>query len=140
MDNTNIEDKAKLLAKAQSGMLEDMKARQIGAIIWDNTRAGFHYLPEISISDGDKTETVNITGLYACNNTLYLIEEGEKAAEISNFYTEGVEVAPTVVTLSPNSAESIFGNPEKNRKFSTGGTLEEWLVIADCYFEALAEA
>lgn len=138
MDNTN-QDKSRLLNNAKDGLISDMEARQIGAIIWDNSRAGFHYLPEITVNEDGKKKTVRITGLYVYDKTLYIIDEGEKAADINNFYTQGVDVVPTVVTLSPDSALNTFGNPSSNENFQTGGSLEEWLVIADCYFEALAE-
>lgn len=54
-------------------------------------------------------------------------------------YTPDVDVPPVVVTLSEKKAEEVLGDPTERRGFTTEGTVEEWTVIADCYFETLAE-
>ena len=55
------------------------------------------------------------------------------------FYDDNTEVKPTVVTLTPDMAEKSLGNPDREDGYTRQGTLEEWTVIADAYFEALAE-
>lgn len=138
MENTKVA--ASSVAEAKQNIILDMAAQQIGAIIWNNDTAGFHFIPEVMLSDenGDPV-TVKITGLYAYKNTLYLIRQGNPKAKISLFYTPGVDVSPTVVTLDENKAVKALGDPANAKGFTTEGTTEEWLAIADCYFEALAE-
>ena len=57
-----------------------------------------------------------------------------------SFYRPGVDVRPVVVTLSEAKAGELFGVPSEEKGFTTRGTLEEWVAVADCYFEALAES
>lgn len=131
-----------LLLKAKEQMLEDMKTREIGAIIWSVPDAGFHYIPEIMVTsqrDG-KTRTARITGLYCYKGTLYAIEEDMAGVSIDEFYRPGIDVPPIVVTLSEMKASEQFGTPSEAKGFTTQGSLEEWVAIADCYFEALAES
>lgn len=130
-----------LFNKAKDRLLEDMKDKEIGAIIWDNASAGFHFIPEIvyTVPGSEETMTVRVTGLYRYEATLYLIIEDVADISISDFYNEGTEVAPVVVTLSESVAKKDLGDPAKEKGFTTQGTLEEWLAIADCYFEALNE-
>lgn len=129
-----------LLEKAKSQMAQDMKARDLGAIIWDNARAGFHYIPEIVITDpaDGRTRTVRVTGLYLFEDRIYAIEE-DAGVNVRHFYRPGIDVPPTVVTLSPSKADEEFGMPTAQKGFTDRGTLEEWVAVADCYFEALAE-
>lgn len=140
MENTK-NDVAVLLDNAKTGIMENMKDKGIGAIIWDNSQAGFHFLPEILHhgEDGGKERTARITGLYRYNGILYLIEEDRSGVSLKDFYTPGVDVPPVVVTLTDDVASRELGDPEKEKGYTTQGTLEEWLVIADCYFEALNE-
>ncbi len=133
------QNEPQLLENAKEAIVKDMNARGIGAIIWDLSSAGFHYIPEITIGEGEKSLTKRITGLYCYNGVLYLIEEEKGDINVDQFYKPGIEAQPTVVTLTPDSALENIGNPENKPGFATGGSLEEWLVIADCYFEALAE-
>ena len=130
-----------LIGKAISQLIEDMKSREIAAILWDNATAGFHYIPEISLKQekSDKPEVIRIMGLYRYNDALYLVEEGMAPVELTEFYTDGVQVPPTVVTLTEDSAREHLGDPEGKPGYTRNATNEEWLVIADCYFEALAE-
>lgn len=138
MENTKVA--ASSVAEAKQNIILDMANQQIGAIIWNNDTAGFHFIPEVMLSDeNDDPVTVKITGLYAYKDKLYLIKQGNLKAKISNFYTQGVEVPPTVVTLDENKAVKALGDPTATKGFTTEGTTEEWLAIADCYFEALAE-
>ncbi len=139
MGNNNT-SASKLFSEAINRLKEDMQAREIGAIIWDNASAGFHYIPETTVTakNGDK-KVIRVMGLYIFNNTLYLIEEGTAPVELTEFYTDGVEVPPTVVTLTEDSAMRHLGDPSKEKGYTTSATDEEWLAIADCYFEALAE-
>lgn len=132
---------AGLLANAKKELMENMVERNYGAIIWDLASAGFHYIPEIvhHSQEKDKTRVARITGLYAYNGQLYLIEEERSGVSVDEFYNPQTEVKPTVVTLTPDKAESELGNPESRKGFTQQGSLEEWLAIADCYFEALAE-
>lgn len=114
-----------------------MLARNMAAIIWDLSSAGFHYLPSITLDDG---RVVRVSGLYVYDNELYVIDEDCRRAEMSNFYNPDTEVAPTVVCLTPNVASGDLGVPTPEDGFTQGGSMEEWLVIADCYFEALNES
>lgn len=126
------------LTKARKDLAADMEARGIGAIIWDNATAGFHYLPEIAVPENKKEdETLTIEGLYLYEGKVYLIVEGKSTVSIDNLYDADTEVRPTVVTLGPSDAVRLIGNPKTHRGYITGGTTEEWLTIADCYFEAL---
>ncbi len=125
-----------LLDKAKKDMIADMESRQIGAILWDNATAGFQYLPVATLASG---KVVNISGLYHYGDDLYLVEEDNPRADINHFYDEDTEVKPTVVCLSASVAEGDLGNPATEDGFTLDGTMEEWLAIADCYFQALAE-
>ncbi len=125
-----------LLAQAKSNLMADMRNRDIAAIIWDNATAGFHYLPVATTAEG---KVVNVSGLYAYGDDLYLIEEDCPKANIDHFYDQDSQVRPTVVTLTPSVAARDFGTPDAAEGFILTASLEEWLAIADCYFEALAE-
>lgn len=137
----NNEAVADLLAKAKSDLRADMEARGIGAIIWDLSDAGFQYLPELSLptDDPEKPEVVGITGLYNNGEELYLIEEGKSGVSVNEFYNPDDEVKPTVVTISPDRAKELFGKADNRKGFTLDGDLEEWLAVADCYYEAIAE-
>lgn len=132
---------AKLLQNARIELLDNMKQRNIGAVIWNLQTAGFHYVPEIvhHSEDKDKTRVARITGLYAYADRLWLIEEERADVSVDDFYNPDTEVRPTVVTLTPDKAAESLGDPEARKGFTMQGSLEEWLTIADCYFEALAE-
>ncbi|MDE7159580.1 MAG: hypothetical protein K2O24_01855 [Muribaculaceae bacterium] len=125
-----------LLDKAKKDMIADMESRQIGAILWDNATAGFHYIPVATLPSG---KVVNITGLYHYGDDLYLVEEENPRADINNYYNHDTEVKPTVVCLSDTVARGDLGNPGEEDGFTLDASMEEWLAIADCYFEALAE-
>lgn len=129
-----------LLDKAKSQMAQDMKARELGAVIWDNASAGFHFIPELIINDPKtgKPRTVRVTGLYLFEDNVYAIEE-DTGINVRHFYTPGIDVPPTVVTLSPSKADEEFGMPTQEKGFTIEGSLEQWVAVADCYFEALAE-
>lgn len=138
MENTKNE--ATLFADAKHALLEDMKSREIGAIIWNNATAGFPYLPEIvhhSTKDPEKTRVAQIMGLYRYNGVLYLIEEDRAPIKFNDFWNQDTEAAPTVVTLSEDIARKDLGDPEAVKGYTTQGTLEEWTAIADCYYQAL---
>lgn len=139
---THDNDTPRLLEKAMEKMTEDMKARGIGAMIWSIPETGFHYIPEIvvSSSDGSPERTARITGLYVFRGTVYAIEEDKSGVSTDSFYRPGVDVRPVVVTLSETKAGELFGVPSEEKGFTTQGTLEEWVAVADCYFEALAES
>ncbi len=137
MNNTNTNA---LLDQAKGRMVDDMKGRQIGAIIWSLESAGFHYIPEIVVSDTDgNPKTIRVTGLYRYDGKLYAIEEGAPHTDMEDFYRPGIDVPPVVVTLTEDKANELLGDPEDDAAYTTLGTLEEWVAIADCYFEALAE-
>lgn len=138
---THANENNQLLLKAKSQMAEDMKAREIGAIIWSVADAGFHYIPEIVVTDpkDGSTRTVRVTGLYLYKDEIYAIEEDKAGISTDEFYRVGVDVPPVVVTLSPLKAEERIGKPTEEKGYTTQGTLEEWVAIADCYFEALNE-
>lgn len=130
-----------LFGKAKQDLYEDMESRGIAAILWDNSMAGFDYLPEINLAEDDEEmpDTVRVMGLYAFEGTLYLIEEDKAHINLNEFYNPDSEVKPVVVTLSADSALKELGNPMKEPGYTTAGSLEEWLAVADCYYEALNE-
>jgi len=128
-----------LLNEAVAKMAADMESREIGAIIWNVGQAGFHFIPEIVVDPKDGARPVRVTGLYRYDGRLYAIEEDVAEIHPKDFYTPDVDVPPVVVTLSEKKAEEVLGDPTERRGFTTEGTVEEWTVIADCYFEALAE-
>lgn len=131
-----------LLDKAKHEIYENMEARGFAAVIWDLSNAGFHYIPEIFIRPATgkgKTDVVRIAGLYAYDGTLYAIEEDNPAVDFNKFYNPDDEVRPVVVTLTTDSAASRLGDPRQGAGFTTKGSVEEWIAIGDCYFEALAE-
>lgn len=138
MKDTN---EAALLAKAKEQLIADMKEREIGAIIWNNGEAGFHFIPEIMHRSDRKDEdrVARVTGLYRYDGTLYAIEEDRADVHVSQFYTPGVDVPPVVVTLTDAMARETLGDPEAVKGYTTQGTVQEWLTIADCYFEAINE-
>ena len=141
MENTNQES-AKLFADAKQALAEDMEARGIGAVIWDNAKAGFPYLPEVvchSSKEPGKSIVAQIMGLYRYNGVLYLIEEDRSPVKFKDFWNPDTEAAPTVVTLSEDIAVKDLGDPETVKGYTTQGTLEEWTAIADCYFQALTQ-
>lgn len=130
-----------LFAKAKQELLDDMREKGIGAILWDNATAGFHYIPEIvhRSDEKNKVRIARIEGLYRYDGELYLIEEDRAPVSVAKLYDPDTEVKPTVVTLSEDSALRTLGNPEKTKGYTQQGSLEEWLAIADCYYEALNE-
>lgn len=140
--NLNQAESQTLFIKAKNAIVEDMKARNIGAIIWDNSSAGFHQLPEILLvsPDNGKQNVARITGLYRYDDKVYLMEEDKVDVSVDDFYNADTEVKPTVVTLTEDMAVKSLGNPDEEKGYTCQGTLEEWLVITDCYFEALTEA
>lgn len=128
-----------LLAKAKSDLIADMKERGFAAVIWDLSTAGFQYIPEILLSAPGKPVVMRVTGLYRYNGVLYLIEEHDAGVSVNEFYDRDSEVKPSVVTLTDDSAREALGDPENKPGYTTVGTLEEWLNIADAYFQALSE-
>ena len=54
--NLNQAESQALFVKAKNAIVEDMEARNIGAIIWDNSTAGFQQLPEIQLVSPDTGE------------------------------------------------------------------------------------
>ena len=128
-----------LFGKAKQDLIDDMKSRNIGAILWDNATADFEQIPEINLAedDAEMPDTVRIMGLYRYDDTLYLIEEDKAKVDFNHFYNADSEVKPSVVTLTESVAVSDLGDPTKEEGYTTEGSLEEWLTIADCYFEAL---
>ena len=135
MENTN-QNTGALLSQAKENLMKNMLGRNMAAIIWDLSSAGFHYIPSVTLENG---KVLRVTGLYVSGNQLYLIDEECKRANIDNFYNPDTEVKPTVVCLTPNVAPGDLGAPDEEDGFTQAGSLEEWLVIADCYFEALNE-
>ena len=131
---------ANLLDKAKADLRANMTERGIAAIIWDVEEAGFHYIPEVSLPDSTEEDpkVARVTGLYAYDNDLYLILETADL-DLEEFYNPDTEVRPTVVTLSSDLAAKYLGDPKGNEGYDNAGDLEEWLAVADCYFEALAE-
>lgn len=132
---------ADLLAKAKRDLMENMADKGFAAIVWDVNEAGFHYIPEVELEDStpEKPVTARVGGLYAYDGELYLIIDGVADVDYNDFYNDNSEVRPTVVTLSKDLAAKYLGDPRKEKGFDPDGDLEEWLAVADCYFEALAE-
>lgn len=132
---------ARLFTDARQELAADMKNRGIGMILWDLSTAGFHYIPEILHRSESKgtSRIARIEGLYLYDGEIYLIEEDRAPVSIDQFYNPDTEVPPTVVTLSEDAAVKTLGDPEAVKGYTQQGSLEEWLAIADCYFEALNE-
>lgn len=130
-----------LLGRARQDLAEDMKTRGIGAILWDNSTAGFDYIPEVVIGqDKDGVDICSrICGIYRYEDKLYLAEEDKANIDFDRFYDPDTEVRPVVVTLTEDIAVRTLGNPTEEKGYTTDGSLEEWLAIADCYFQALNE-
>lgn len=133
------QEEAGLLEKAKNELAADMKEREIAAILWDNGQAGFHFIPEITVPTEKGERTVRVTGLYSHDGNLYALEEGFPRFELKHFFTEGIDVPPVVVTLTEDMAADILGTPSEKEGFTQSGNMQEWLTIADCYFEALNE-
>lgn len=131
---------ADLLGKAKADLRENMAQRGIAAILWDVEEAGFHFIPEATLPDSTEEDpkVARVTGLYAYEDDLYLILETADL-NFEEFYNPDSEVRPTVVTLSADLAAKYLGDPEGREGYDSEGNLEEWLAVADCYFEALAE-
>lgn len=117
-----------------------MAERGIAAILWDVEEAGFHYIPEVSLPDSTEEDpkVARVTGLYSFDGELYLILETADV-NFEEFYNPDTEVRPTVVTLSSDLAAKYLGDPKGRDGYDPYGDLEDWLAVADCYFEALAE-
>ncbi|MBD5204377.1 MAG: hypothetical protein HDS82_05845 [Bacteroidales bacterium] len=139
MENTQNQGSSQLLEKAIGDLMTDMASREIGAIIWDNSTAGFHYLPEVTVEENGKKRVARVTGMYRYDGRLYLIEEDVAGVDIDRFYDKDSEVKPTVVTLTEDMASRVLGDPRSEKGYTTEGSLEEWVVVADDYYEALTE-
>ncbi len=135
----NTQNKESLLGKALQDLIADMKSREIGAIIWDVPSAGFQYLPEVTVEDNGKSRVARITGLYRYDGVLYLIEEDAAGVSVDNYYDKDSEVKPVVVTLTEDVARKDLGDPRSEKGYTTQGSLEEWVVVADDYYQALTE-
>lgn len=131
---------ADLLGKAKADLKANMAERGIAAILWDVDEAGFHYIPEVPLPDytEENPNVARVTGLYSYGNELYLILETADV-NMNEFYNPDTEVRPTVITLSADLASKYLGDPKDDKGYDCDGDLEEWLAVADCYFEALAE-
>lgn len=135
------ESASQLFVKAKQELVDNMAQQGIGVIVWDLATADFHYIPEVvtRTDDGRQAHVVRIMGLYSYDGELYLMEENHAPISINKLYDRDTEVRPTVVTLSQSAAQRALGDPKKAKGYTQQGSLEEWLAIADCYFEALNE-
>ena len=140
MEKKNTGSVADLIGKAKSDLMANMTQRGIAAIIWDVEEAGFHFIPEVSLPDSTEEDpkVARVIGLYHYKDDLYLILETADL-DFEEFYNPDTEVRPTVVTLSSDLASKYLGDPKGKEGYDLEGDLEEWLAVADCYFEALAE-
>lgn len=131
---------ADLLGKAKSDLMANMAQRGIAAILWDVEEAGFHFIPEVTLPDSTEEDpkVARVAGLYSYKDDLYLVLETADL-HFEEFYNPDTEVRPTVITLSSDLASKYLGDPEGREGYDNEGDLEEWLAVADCYFEALAE-
>ena len=124
--------------KARKDLAADMNARGIGAILWDLATAGFHYLPVVTPENAiPGKDNIAVGGMYLYGGKVYLINEALSPVSIDNLYNRDTEVKPNVVTMGADEAVRLFGNPKGQKAFTTAGDLEEWLTVADCYYEAL---
>ncbi|MCM1005404.1 MAG: hypothetical protein NC402_03810 [Prevotella sp.] len=131
-----IEAKA-LFEQAKEDLLLDMKARDIGAILWDNEQCGFHFPPEVTVTNSDgKSDAWTIHGMYRVDETLYLIGPGAPIG-VENYYKRGVQTKPCAVTLTEDQATRTIGIPNEGRGYTTQGSVQQWLTCTDCYFKAL---
>lgn len=131
---------ADLIGKAKSDLMANMAQRGIAAILWDVEEAGFHFIPEVDLPDSteENPKVARVSGLYSYKDDLYLILDTADL-HFEEFYNPDTEVKPTVVTLSADLASKYLGDPQGRDGYDRDGDLEEWLAVADCYFEALAE-
>lgn len=131
---------AELLSQVRRDLAADMEARGLGAVIWDNATAGFHFVPEVTLrtADGATTRVARITGIRCAGGSPWLIEEARAGADMGRYYDRYNEMRPTVVTLTADVAGRELGDPSEGRGYTRQGSLEEWLAVADCYFGALA--
>lgn len=137
MENTQNTDS--LLGKARQDLIADMKSREIGALIWDVASAGFRFIPEVTVEEGGKSRVARVAGLYRYDDVLYLIEEDASGVSVDDYYDKDSEVKPVVVTLTEDKARMELGDPRTKKGYVTEGTLEEWLAVADDYYQALTE-
>lgn len=128
-----------LLEDAKKALAANMQQRGIGLIVWNLASSGFHYIPELTVASEKGTEVVHVSGIYRDGTELYLLEEGKAPVSTADLYDPDSQVAPTVATLSEAAAAKRIGNPAEAKGLTPDATLNEWLVVADCYFEALAE-
>lgn len=128
-----------LIAGAKDQIIEDMHQRGFSAIIWNIGTINFHYIPEIVVGENEREEEIvkRVTGLYAYNGKLYAIEEEAPGTDMKDYYNPDTEVPPAVVTLTEDMARQDLESPEDSKYYTLAGSDEEWLVVADCYFEAL---
>lgn len=126
-----------LFQQAKDDIAADMRSRDIGAIMWDNEQADFHFPPVVEVTDSEGKKTPwKIHGIYRVDDTLFLIGQGA-AAGVENYYKPGIETRPVVVTLTEDQATRQLGIPNEGRGYTRQGDVQQWLSIADCYFEAL---
>lgn len=136
--NQNLEDARLLFEQAKADICEDMKTRDIGAIFWNNDRAGFHFPPEVKLENqNEKPDVWRIQGIYRIEDSLFLMSD-KADINTDNYYNPDAEIPPTVVTLTPEQALKELGVPTQARGYTQQGSIREWLSIADCYFEALS--
>lgn len=132
-----LDDARFLFEQAKADICADMSSRDIGAIMWNNQRAGFHYPPVINMKNAEgKSETWEIQGLYRVQDAIFLISD-HASVNVDDYYEKGIETPPVIVTLTPDQATGELGLPSEERGFTRQGSIQEWLTIADCYFEAL---
>ena len=131
-------DARELFERAKADIAADMKSRGIGAILWAVGSVNFHYLPEVVVGqDHGKDVVVTVSGIYRVGDDLYLMEQGVAPRSVDDYYNKNTEVRPDVVTLTEKQALQQLGTPDSQRGFTRQGTVQQWLTIADCYFEAL---
>lgn len=138
IESRNCEDARLLFEQAKADICADMKSRDIGAILWDNDRAGFHFPPAVKLQYPDsKTSVWTIQGIYRIEDSIFLMSD-KTEVNVNKYYEPGIEEPPSVVTLTQSQALKQLGDPTEARGYTRQGSIQEWLTIADCYFEALA--
>ena len=138
MENKNEVMSGELFLQAKDAIATDMRARGIGAIMWDCESDRFAYLPRVAVfAPGSFERVAEIGGIYRRGNSLFLMERGRAPVSVDDYYDKDAEKRPLVVTLTEEQACAQLGEPGDHRGLTECGSVEDWLTVADCYFEAL---
>ena len=108
------------MAKAKSRLADDMRQREIGAIIWNIAEAGFHYIPEIKLDDpcGGKPRTVRVTGLYLYKGRLVRYGRRCRRFQCAELLYSRSGCAPGSGHSDPSVAGETLGTPSEEHGYT----------------------